>query len=81
MSSTCQFMIHLFCSIQAFARIENHYFLNKGFFPSDSFLLDNIDNIRHINATIVQVFVILITHLIRTCLLSLSIVAHLPKQM
>ncbi|XP_010647982.1 proline iminopeptidase isoform X2 [Vitis vinifera] len=38
----------------AFARIENHYFVNKGFFPSDSFLLDNIEKIRHINATIVQ---------------------------
>ncbi|KAL8160918.1 hypothetical protein V2J09_012407 [Rumex salicifolius] len=38
----------------AFARIENHYFVNKGFFPSDSFLLDNIDKIRHIKTTIVQ---------------------------
>ncbi|XP_022984887.1 proline iminopeptidase [Cucurbita maxima] len=38
----------------AFARIENHYFVHKGFFPSDSFLLDNIDKIRHINAVIVQ---------------------------
>lgn len=38
----------------AFARIENHYFVNKGFFPSDSFLLDNVEKIRHINTTIVQ---------------------------
>ncbi|OWM63713.1 proline iminopeptidase isoform X1 [Punica granatum] len=38
----------------AFARIENHYFVNKGFFPNDSFLLDNIDKIRHINTVIVQ---------------------------
>ncbi|KAK1402057.1 Proline iminopeptidase [Heracleum sosnowskyi] len=38
----------------AFARIENHYFVNKGFFPSDSYLLDNIEKIRHINAIIVQ---------------------------
>ncbi|XP_002975758.2 proline iminopeptidase [Selaginella moellendorffii] len=38
----------------AFARIENHYFVNKGFFPSDSFLLDNVDKIRHIPAVIVQ---------------------------
>ncbi|OIW13651.1 hypothetical protein TanjilG_07993 [Lupinus angustifolius] len=38
----------------AFARIENHYFVNKGFFPSDSFLLDGVDKIRHINAVIVQ---------------------------
>ncbi|WCJ40020.1 proline iminopeptidase [Euphorbia peplus] len=37
-----------------FARIENHYFVNKGFFSSDSFLLDNIDKIRHIPAVIVQ---------------------------
>ncbi|KAK7246666.1 hypothetical protein RIF29_41536 [Crotalaria pallida] len=38
----------------AFARIENHYFVNKGFFPSDSYLLDGVDKIRHINAVIVQ---------------------------
>uniref|UniRef100_A0A0C9S0R9 Proline iminopeptidase n=1 Tax=Wollemia nobilis TaxID=56998 RepID=A0A0C9S0R9_9CONI len=38
----------------AFARIENHYFKHKGFFPTDSFLLDNIDKIRHIPAIIVQ---------------------------
>jgi len=38
----------------AFARIENHYFKHKGFFPKDSFLLDNIDKIRHIPTTIVQ---------------------------
>ncbi|WVY93681.1 hypothetical protein V8G54_032769 [Vigna mungo] len=38
----------------AFARIENHYFVNKGFFPTDSYLLDRIDKIRHINTTIVQ---------------------------
>lgn len=38
----------------AFARIENHYFVNKGFFPCDSFLLDNVDKIRHINTVIVQ---------------------------
>ncbi|XP_068653775.1 proline iminopeptidase-like isoform X2 [Aristolochia californica] len=38
----------------AFARIENHYFVNKGFFPSDSYLLDNIDKIRHIKTVIVQ---------------------------
>ncbi|KAI3445843.1 hypothetical protein Pfo_002508 [Paulownia fortunei] len=38
----------------AFARIENHYFVNKGFFPFDSFLLDNIEKIKHINTVIVQ---------------------------
>ncbi|TMW65817.1 hypothetical protein Poli38472_003582 [Pythium oligandrum] len=39
---------------EAFARIENHYFINKGFFPSDSFLLDNTYKIRHIPTVIVQ---------------------------
>ena len=40
----------------AFARIENHYFTNKGFFPRDGYLLekDNIDRIRHIPTVIVQ---------------------------
>ncbi|XXG56818.1 hypothetical protein AAC387_Pa03g4134 [Persea americana] len=38
----------------AFARIENHYFINKGFLPTDSFLLDNIEKIRHIKTVIVQ---------------------------
>lgn len=41
--------------MQAFARIENHYFFNKGFLPSDSYLLDNVDKIRHIKTVIVQV--------------------------
>ncbi|CAL9128410.1 proline iminopeptidase [Musa troglodytarum] len=38
----------------AFARIENHYFVNKGFLPSSSQLLDNVDKIRHIKTVIVQ---------------------------
>lgn len=40
----------------AFARIENHYFTNKGFFPRDGYLIEkeNIDRIRHIPTTIVQ---------------------------
>ncbi|KAK4438036.1 Proline iminopeptidase [Sesamum alatum] len=38
----------------AFARIENHYFVNKGFFPTDTFLLDNVEKIKHINTVIVQ---------------------------
>lgn len=40
----------------AFARIENHYFTNEGFFPRDGFLLEksNIDAIRHIPTVIVQ---------------------------
>lgn len=38
----------------AFARIECHYFINKGFFDKESHLLDNIARIRHIPGVIVQ---------------------------
>ncbi|MBC7712397.1 MAG: prolyl aminopeptidase [Rhizobacter sp.] len=38
----------------AFARIECHYFINKGFFTEDNYLINNIDKIRHIPAVIVQ---------------------------
>jgi proline iminopeptidase len=38
----------------AFARIECHYFVNKGFFPEDGWILKNIDKIRHIPAWIIQ---------------------------
>lgn len=38
----------------AFARIETHYFFHKGFFDSDGWLLDNVDRIRDIPATIIQ---------------------------
>jgi len=38
----------------AFARIECHYFINKGFLDHDDQLLRNIDRIRHIPAVIVQ---------------------------
>lgn len=38
----------------AFARIENHYFVNKGFFETDAWLLENVGKIRHIPAVIVQ---------------------------
>lgn len=37
-----------------FARIECHYFINKGFFEYDGWLLDQIDAIRHIPSVIVQ---------------------------
>jgi proline iminopeptidase len=37
----------------AFARIENHYFVNKGFFKTDEYLLENVDKIRHIPTIIV----------------------------
>lgn len=38
----------------AFARIECHYFTNKGFFSEDNFLLNNVDKIRNIPTVIVQ---------------------------
>ncbi|MCA6596561.1 MAG: prolyl aminopeptidase [Pseudanabaena sp. M046S1SP1A06QC] len=38
----------------AFARLECHYFMNKGFFISESQLLQNIDRIRQIPTVIVQ---------------------------
>jgi proline iminopeptidase len=38
----------------AFARIECHYFINRGFFKSDNQLLENVGRIRHIPAVIVQ---------------------------
>jgi len=39
---------------EAFARIECHYFVNKGFFERENLLLENIDCIRHIPGVIVQ---------------------------
>jgi proline iminopeptidase len=36
------------------ARIECHYFINKGFFSSDNYLLENMPKIRHIPGVIVQ---------------------------
>ncbi len=38
----------------AFARIENHYFVNGGFFSHPDQLLDGVDRIRHIPTVIVQ---------------------------
>jgi proline iminopeptidase len=38
----------------AFARIECHYFVNKGFFEPETQLLDNVNRIRHLPATIIQ---------------------------
>jgi proline iminopeptidase len=38
----------------AFARIECHYFANKGFFPEEDWILKNIARIRHIPGWIVQ---------------------------
>jgi proline iminopeptidase len=39
---------------EAFARIECHYFINKGFMRSDDQLLQDVGRIRHIPAVIVQ---------------------------
>ncbi len=38
----------------AFALIENHYFVNKGFLENENQLLDNIDIIRNIPTIIIQ---------------------------
>jgi proline iminopeptidase len=38
----------------ALARIECHYFMNKSFFPTDNYLLENVGKIRHIPTVIVQ---------------------------
>ncbi|MBD2462435.1 prolyl aminopeptidase [Oscillatoria sp. FACHB-1407] len=39
---------------EAFARIECHYFVNRGFMEPEDQLLKNVDRIRHIPAVIVQ---------------------------
>jgi proline iminopeptidase len=38
----------------AFARIECHYFVNRGFFEADDQLLRNVGRLRHIPCTIVH---------------------------
>lgn len=38
----------------AFARIEAHYFVNRGFMESDDQLLRDVDRIRHLRGVIVQ---------------------------
>ncbi|MBU6373346.1 MAG: prolyl aminopeptidase [Alphaproteobacteria bacterium] len=40
--------------VEAFARIECHYFANKGFFPKDGWLLDQAETFRRIPARIVH---------------------------
>ena len=39
---------------EAFARIECHYFINKGFFKTDGWILKNIYKIEHIPNVIIQ---------------------------
>jgi proline iminopeptidase len=36
------------------ARIECHYFMNNSFFPTENYLIENVDKIRHIPTAIVQ---------------------------
>ncbi|MEJ7712064.1 MAG: hypothetical protein WKF84_19940 [Pyrinomonadaceae bacterium] len=38
----------------ALARIECHYFVNNAFFNSDNYLIEHVDQIRHIPGVIVQ---------------------------
>lgn len=40
--------------VEAFARIENHYFMNKGFFEYDGWLLDQAARLRHIPCRVVH---------------------------
>jgi len=39
---------------EALARIECHYFMNNCFFPTDGWLLENVEKIRHIPGVIVH---------------------------
>jgi proline iminopeptidase len=39
---------------RAFARLENHYFINGGFLEKDGQILDNMDALRDVPGTIVQ---------------------------
>ena len=39
---------------EAFARIECHYFTNKGFFETDNWIIENVDKIKDIPTEIVQ---------------------------
>lgn len=43
-----------FAFAEPFARIENHYFVNRCFFQTDDWLLDNVEKIRHLPGVIVQ---------------------------
>lgn len=40
--------------VEAFARIENHYFINGGFFETDGWLLEQAPRLRHIPCRIAQ---------------------------
>jgi proline iminopeptidase len=40
--------------VTAFARIENHYFVNKGFMPTDNWIIENVGVLRDIPCHIVH---------------------------
>ncbi len=40
--------------VTAFARIENHYFVNKGFMPHENWILDQVEKLRNIPTHIVH---------------------------
>jgi proline iminopeptidase len=40
--------------VEAFARIECHYFMHKGFFPSDGWLLSQVDKFKRIPCKIIH---------------------------
>ena len=39
---------------RAFARLENHYFINAGFLDEDQQILSNMDKLKNVSGTIVQ---------------------------
>ena len=52
-----EYYLHQFDNLKvadAFARIECHYFINGGFFEKEDWILDNVDEIRHIPTVIIQ---------------------------
>ena len=38
----------------AFSRIENHYFINKGFLENDDYIISNINKINKLRGIIIQ---------------------------
>lgn len=54
-----KFLFHIFSVLyadqnKAQAKIENHYFLNKCFFETDNWIIENIEKIKDIPAVIIQ---------------------------
>lgn len=40
--------------VEAFARLESHYFVNGGFFPEDGWLLKQVSRFRHVPARLIH---------------------------